>query len=317
MSYIIGIDFGGMSAKAGIFCDGKFLAKKTAPTSMNDGVERTTAVMANLAKDLAKESGISFDDVVCIGIGSPGVIDSASGEVVFWGNYDWHHVPLGSLVSSLTGKPVFVTNDANAAALGEAKYGCGKQYGSSVLITLGTGVGGGVVIEGKLFEGYRSAGTEIGHSVIVKDGLPCGCGRKGCFEQYASARALVRQTREKMAQCPDSAMWEGLASLDDAGGKTAFAAAAKGDKAAQEVVDGYIDYLAEGIANIVNILRPEAIMVGGGVSNEGDRLIEPLKKAVDKKIFVSSDIVPLAVKKAELGNDAGIYGAAEYAVSRL
>lgn len=317
MSYIIGIDFGGMSAKAGIFKDGQFLAKKTAPTSMTDGVERTAKIMAELAKDLAEENAISFDDVVCIGIGSPGVIDSAVGEVVFWGNYDWHHVPLGPLVSSLTNKPVFVTNDANAAALGEAKYGSGKQFASSVLITLGTGVGGGVVIDGKLFEGFRSAGTEIGHSVIVKDGIPCGCGRKGCFEQYASARALVRQTREKMSLCPDSAMWEGLNSLEEAGGKTAFAAAAKGDLAAQEVVDGYIDYLAEGIADIVNILRPEAILVGGGVSNEGKRLIEPLKEAVDRKIFVSSDIVPLAVKKAELGNDAGMYGAAEYAISRL
>ncbi|MGN1235616.1 MAG: ROK family protein [Christensenellaceae bacterium] len=316
MTYHIGIDFGGMSAKAGLFADGALLAKKTAATSPLDGAERTAEIISRLAKDICIENGTRIDDVQAIGIGSPGIIDSETGTVLVWGNYHWNNIPLGEMVSRHTGKPVFITNDANAAALGEAKHGSGKAYSDSILVTLGTGVGGGIVIQGKLFEGFHGAGAEIGHMVMVKDGMPCGCGRKGCFETYASATALKRITREAMLAHPESSMHE-MCSVDNVSGKTAFEASRKGDVVAQEVVDTYIDYLSEGLADLVNVFRPAAILLGGGVSNEGENLLGPLREAVEKKIYLSSAVVPLAIVKASLGNDAGIYGAFEYALSRV
>ncbi|MBP5242398.1 MAG: ROK family protein [Clostridia bacterium] len=313
----VGIDLGGMSAKSAVFQDGKMLLKERVVTNPSDGLEGVARKLAALAEDVTVHAGLDFADVQAIGIGSPGVIDSAAGVVVKWSNYRWLNAPLGERVSSITGKPVYVTNDANAAALGEAKFGAGAKYKDCILITLGTGVGSGIVLNGKLFEGFYSAGGEAGHMTLVVDGKPCGCGRKGCFEQYASATALIAQTREAMLDNPDSILWEITnGSLDKVDGFAAFKGAKFGDEAAGKIVDRYIKYLGEGIANLVNIFRPQAIMLGGGVSNQGENLLVPLRAYVDKQIYVSTKYAPLDIVKAELGNDAGIYGACAYAMQR-
>ena len=314
---VIGVDLGGMSAKAAVLCNGQIQGKVRVETSAKNPAEVTAQAIAQLCKESAEKAGISYDEVEAIGIGSPGVIDSANGTVVLWSNYSWRNVPLAALVSKYSGKKVFVTNDANAAALGEAKYGAGKNFSDSLLITLGTGVGGGIVLGGKLFEGYRSGGAEIGHMIIRQDGELCTCGRKGCLECYASATALMRMTREEMKKTHDSAMWKSVTSLEQVDGITAFKAAKEGDSAAKRVISHYITALAEGIANLVNVLRPQAVILGGGVSAEGDALIEPLKREVYPRLYVSKEYAPLEILCADLGNDAGLYGAAQYALEKL
>ena len=200
-----------------------------------------------------------------------------------------------------------ITNDANAAAMGEAKFGAGKDYGDSVLVTLGTGVGGGIVIGGKLFEGHKSAGAEIGHMVIERGGNRCSCGRRGCFEAYSSATALIKRTKWAMEENAGSEMWQSCTS-ETATGKTAFDYA-ETDIAASEVVDWYIKYLACGLVNIANIFRPEVIMLGGGVSGQGERLTAPLQGIMDRELF-AAHYAPVKIKTATLGSAAGAYGAA-------
>lgn len=317
MNYYIGIDLGGMSAKAGILNeDGVLLNFDTCKTSEKDSPETTAANLANLAERLIKNAEISMQEVVAVGIGSPGIIDSKNGVVVRWTNFGWGNVPLAQLIQSKIGIPVYVTNDSNAAALGEATCGSGKEFSDSVLLTLGTGIGGGIVLDGILLEGFGTAGGELGHMTIQKNGIKCTCGRKGCFECYASATALKRETRKAMKRDPKSLMWESAKSLDEVSGRTAFLAADKGDEAAKEVVKNYIADLGDGIVNIVNLLRPQVIILGGGVSNEGDNLIVPLKEYVEQNIYAPTEYVPLEIVQATLGNDAGIYGAAEYAKNR-
>ncbi len=314
---IIGIDLGGMSAKAALLAQGQLKGKSRVATSASASAEQTALSLAELALQVAEKANKSMDDVQAIGIGAPGVVNSAGGEVVSWTNFGWKNVPLAALVRKYTGKNVFVLNDANAAALGEARYGAGKRFSDSILLTLGTGIGSGVILNGKLFEGFRSAGTEMGHVVIRQDGERCTCGRRGCFERYASASALIRMTRDKMVSDPASAMWRYAASPDDADGRTVFLALKEGDAAAREVLEGYIAALGEGIANIVNAFRPQAVILGGGISAEGETLLVPLRKYVYPRLYVSAEYAPLEICCAALGNDAGLYGAAEYAFSRL
>ena len=279
--------------------------------------EKTAFALAELAVQTAEKAGKSMGDVQAIGIGAPGVIDSADGVIVSWTNFGWKHVPLGALVEKYTGKKTFVLNDANAAALGEAKFGAGKEYSDSVLVTLGTGVGSGIMIGGKLFEGFRSAGAELGHTVIRVGGEQCSCGRRGCFERYASASALIRLTQEGMRLDRGSAMWRFAHTPEEVDGRTVFLAMKEGDPAAQRVFDDYIEGLGEGILNIVNTFRPQAIILGGGISAEGETLLEPLRRYVFPRLYVSVDYAPLSIVCASLGNDAGLYGAAQYAFDRL
>ena len=262
----------------------------------------------SLFRQSIADNGVDLNDVRCVGLASPGVIDGAAGVVVRWSNYDWRDKPLGPDLCEMLGKPVFVANDANAAALGEAKYGAGKMYQDSILLTLGTGVGSGIIIGGKIFEGFHGAGGEAGHMVIQVGGIPCGCGRRGCFEQYASATALMRDTKRAMFEHKDSAMWK-VGDVEKVDGRTAFEAAKAGDAAAQEVIKNYVMYLGEGILNLVGVLRPQAILLGGGVSNQGETLMRPLRQYVSEQLYVDCERVPLAIVRATLGNDAGIYGA--------
>lgn len=311
MKYIIGIDLGGMSAKGGLFTEGgELLAEEKVKTNHTDGVDGTLAKLAKLTKGLTDKIGASFSDVLSIGVGSPGVVDGKEGVVLRWSNYDWNNVSFAEKLSRLTGKKICVANDANVAALGEAKFGATAQYQSSILLTIGTGIGGGIVFDGKLIEGYHCAGAELGHITIREGGLPCACGRCGCYEKYASTTALIRQTRHAMVENFNSEMWTIVnGKIEDVDGRTAFTAARRGDATAKRVINQFVGYLSEGIADFVNILRPEAIVIGGGISNEGDMLFEPLRKAVDARTYIAMDIVPLKIVGAKLGNRAGIYGA--------
>ncbi len=314
---VIGIDLGGMSAKGAILKDGKLLGKSRVTTDASKPAESTACDLAELCMATLAAAGASLSEVEAIGIGSPGVIDSENGTVVYWSNFQWRNVELAKQVEKLTGKKVFVTNDANAAALGEARYGAGKAYENSILVTLGTGVGGGIVLGGKLFEGFKSAGAEIGHMSINFDGGKCTCGRAGCFERYASATALINTTREEMMNNPKSAMWQIAESIEKVDGRTAFDGMRAGDETAKIVINKYISALGEGIVNLVNLFRPQAILVGGGVSAEGEALLQPLREYVFPRVYVSTEYAPFELKRAELGNDAGIFGAAQYAVDRL
>ena len=304
----IGIDIGGTSIKGIIIKrDGTVLGRHTVTTGTDDG-DVLCGNIAEITENLLTSVGGSAADVEGVGIGCPGLIDSKNGRVVFAGNLNLKNYPLAKSVSDRVGLPVKITNDANAAALGEAVFGAGSAYKDSILVTLGTGVGGGIVIDGKLFEGGNSAGTEIGHTVIVKDGLQCTCGRRGCLERYASARALTEQTKAAMQADKNSKMWKGY-DLNTACGKTPFDYM-DSDPAAKAVVDSYLGYLSCGITNLVNVFRPQAVMLGGGVSEQGERLTLPLQKLVDGEIFAGVDYAPVKIVKAALGNDAGAFGAA-------
>ena len=304
----VGIDLGGMSAKAGVFKDGELILKERVETNPSDGFQGVADKLVFLAKSVTQNAGFSFKNVQAIGIGSPGVIDSAKGVVAKWGNYNWIDVPLGQEVARLTDKKVYLTNDANAAALGEAKFGVGAKYKDCLLITLGTGVGGGIVIDGKLFEGYRSTGAELGHAVLMVGGEQCTCGRKGCFEAYASATALIRDTKRAMEANKDSKLWE-VGSLDAVNGKTPFDYYDK-DEAAKGVVDKYITMLGAGITNLANEFRPQAIILGGGVCAQGETLLKPLREILKNELFAGEKGPQVELLIATLGNNAGLLGAA-------
>lgn len=312
MEYYVGIDIGGMTVK-GIVLDseGNALCEDAVVTSTERGGAALCDSVAELTLAMLSKCGADKADAH-MGVGCPGVIDSERGVLVFSGNLNLRNFPLAREISSRLGMRVKVTNDANAAALGEATFGAGKNYKDSILVTLGTGVGGGIIIDGKLFEGHASAGAEIGHMVIERHGNNCTCGRRGCFEAYCSATALIKRTRLQMEENPRSAMWTKY-TAETATGKTAFEFADT-DIDAKEVVDWYLKYLACGIANLANIFRPEIIMIGGGVSEQGERLTAPLQKLLDKELFGGTAYAPVKIVKASLGSKAGAYGAAALAM---
>ena len=308
--YYIGIDLGGTFIKGGIVNEkGEIIVCDKTPTEVEKGDKGVAKNIASLALDLLSRAGLTTADVEGLGIGSPGMIDSAEGNVVYANNLGWNNFKICDELSSLLGGiKVKIGNDANVAALGEVKFGAAKEHNSIVMITLGTGVGGGVVVDGKMIEGNKGAGAELGHIVIVHGGEQCSCGRKGCFEAYSSATALIRDTKRAMQAHPDSKMWE-IGSLDAVNGKTVFDYAPV-DEYAKEVVDNYVKYLACGLVNYANIFRPEVILLGGGVCAQGDNLIKPLQKIFDTEIYAGDKGPRVPILVAELGNNAGLLGAA-------
>ncbi|MBP5230183.1 MAG: ROK family protein [Clostridia bacterium] len=311
--YYLGIDLGGMSIKAGI-CDenGKILFQSSCPTVLTEGGDRIADDMARLCRSVLTGCGLTVRDVEYAGIASPGINDSERGIIVYSCNIPTYKYPIAEKLAERTGiRKIYIENDANAAAKGEAVFGAAKGYRDSVFVTLGTGVGGGVIVNGKILTGCNFAGAEMGHMVIVHDGLPCSCGRKGCLECYASATALIRQTRKKMAERPDSVMWELTGGHPEkADGRTPFDAMRRGDAAGREVIEEYAGYLACGITNFINIFQPEVLSVGGGVSNAGEDLLAPVRAIVEKEQYSRDCEKKTIIKIAELGNDAGIIGAA-------
>ena len=264
MKTYIGIDLGGTYIKYGLVGEGgEIIEKGKVPTPAGCRYAETMEVIASAVRGLAKHGA----SVCGLGIGAPGVVDGEQGIVRTSGNLGWENKPLARDLSGSLGIPVTLTNDANAAAFGEYACGAGSDYKSVVLITLGTGVGSGIVLNGKLFEGNEGAGAELGHEVIRFGGEKCACGRRGCFEAYASATALIRQTKRAMEKDKQSMLWQQCeGDINNVNGKTAFDGAAAGDKTAKMVVNNYLRYLSEGLVNIANTFRSEAILIGGGIS---------------------------------------------------
>ena len=313
--YYIGVDLGGTNIAIGI-CDEerKIILKDKVPTGAHRHSDLIIEDMAKLAAELVERAGISWDEIGYVGIAAPGTVNPAEGKVMYCNNIKMFHYPICEKLASLLPAPkkVFLENDANAAALAEAKVGAGKGKDDVVMITLGTGLGGGIVIDGKLYSGFNYAGAELGHMVIEFNGRACTCGAKGCWEAYSSATGLINLTKDKLRVTKDTMMWDMVGGdIDKVSGRTAFAAARQGDRAGKEVVDEYINYLACGMINIVNIFQPEVFCIGGGVCGEGDYLLKPLTKIVDEGQYgAASREVKTAIRIAELGNDAGIIGAA-------
>lgn len=310
--YIFGVDIGGTGIKLGIVDEtGKIVIKSSIPTNADAGYEVIIKNLANQLKKLCEDSGIALSEVSAIGIGCPGAINSKKGTVDYSNNLRWTDVPLVDELHKYFDLPIKVSNDANVAALGEHVFGAGKRYNDTVMITLGTGVGGGVVIGDKLFEGNESKGTELGHIVIVHNGELCSCGRRGCVEAYASATALIRDTKVAMKKDKASKMWGYVGGdINKVDGKTAFECAKTGDYSAQRVVDDYIEYLGEGLCNYINIFRPQALILGGGVCAQGENLLAPLREYVKRYWYGGEKSPHVELLIAELGNDAGLIGAA-------
>ncbi len=316
--YYIGIDLGGTNIAAGIVDENYNIIKKAStPTNADRPADVITADIAALCKKLADEVGITMDDVGSIGIATPGSANCETGEILYANNLPFSHYPMQAKLSEMLGtsKRVYIENDANAAAKAESVAGVAKGSKYSVMITLGTGVGGGIILDGQVYSGFNFAGAELGHMVIVKDGRQCTCGRKGCWETYSSATGLIRTTREKIEACRA----EGRATimeemiggdLERTSGRTAFNAMRQGDEAGKEVVDEYISYLTTGLVNIINIFQPNVLSIGGGISNEGDFLIELLHDRVFAETYSRDGTPQCELKIATLKNDAGIIGAA-------
>ena len=312
MAYRIGIDLGGTAVKIGVVDEAYRIVYKH---SIATGAERPyAAIVADIAtgvKQALSDAGIGINECKSAGIGSPGLVDTQRGVVMFAGNLGFEEVPIAEELQKYIALPVFLSNDANCAAYGEALAGSAQGTRNSVLITLGTGIGGGIILNGKIYTGGYSAAAEIGHMVLVPDGEPCTCGARGCFEAYASATALIRQARRAAKAHPESVLVR-LAGGDAGriGGDTVFAAASQGDAAAKQVLAMYIRYLSIGIVGIANILRPDVVLIGGGISNAGDVLIGPVNDYVKKNVFAAKYAPGPPVRRAALGNDAGIIGAA-------
>ena len=312
MKYRVGIDLGGTNIKAGIVNEKQEIVRESSVPTL---VEREDVLimddMAALVKQLIKEEGLTKADVIGVGVGSPGMIDAKTGEVVYSNNFGWENVQLGEYLAKKLGFPVKVSNDANCAALGEVKAGAAKNCKNCVMITLGTGVGGGVVIDGKIFEGGHAGGAELGHTMLIAGGEPCTCGRKGCFEAYASATALIRDTKRAALECEESMIYRLCGGdLSQINGKTVFDAMQTGDETARQVVKQYLNYLADGITNMVNIFRPDKVLLSGGVCNQGENLTIPLQKLVKERCFAGDKSYIPEIAIATLGNSAGILGAA-------
>ncbi len=312
MKYYIGIDLGGTNIKAGVVTeDFKIIGKATTKTLCPRPAKDICDDMAKVSIEACKDAGISVDDVEWIGIGTPGIADNVNGTIPYSNNLDFHDVPVRKYINEHISKPVYVANDANAAAYGEFVAGAAKGAKNAVCITLGTGVGSGIIVDGKILTGSNFAGGEIGHMVIEVDGPQCTCGRKGCFEVFSSATGLIRMTKEAAEADKDSVLNEYYVSDGNRySARHAFNAMRAGDKAGKAVVDKYVKYLAAGITNTINTFQPDILCIGGGVCNEGDPLLVPVKELVASEVYTRMIPKNTKIVVAELGNDAGIIGAA-------
>ncbi len=306
----LGIDIGGTKIAVGLVNDeDKLIHKDSTPTLSERSSDEVIKSMAELAKRVVLDAGASINNIESIGVGCPGILDKEKGIVIYSNNIRWDYVELRKGLSQYFDKPIFLNNDANCAALGEYAAGAAKGYSSALTITLGTGVGGGYILNGKIHSGFNNAAGSFGHTVIVSGGALCTCGRKGCLEAYASVTGLIRMATEAAQADNNSKLADLICQGIALDGKNIFDCVKAGDKTATEVLDKYVCYLGEGVTNFINELQPEVIVIGGGISKDKEYLIEPLKTIAARDVFCKGvplpDIVP-----ACLGNDAGIIGAA-------
>lgn len=315
--YDIGIDVGGTSIAAGLVdrnC--KIIVRKSIATDRGMTAKDMAEQLVELARAVIAESGIPERRVHSIGVGVPGTANRKTGRIEYANNLPNCQGNIRQLLQGQTSRKIYFENDANAAAWGEYIC-CDKRYRSFVLVTLGTGVGGGIILNGKLVRGVNYAAAELGHMTIRYDGIPCSCGRKGCLEAYASAEALIAQAREAMDKKKKSILWELCdGDLSAVNGRLIFDAVRRGDKPAVRVVEGYAEYLSEGLANIINILQPELLCLGGGISKSGDILIPMLEERIRNKIYSRYSSANTELMSARLDNDAGIIGAAKLHLCR-
>ena len=312
MKYAAGIDLGGTNIAVGIINEQfEIIGRSNRETALPRPANAILTDAADAVREAAANAGLSLTDLDWVGIGSPGIVNRETGRVDYSCNLDFYDEDLRETLSALLGRPIYMDNDANAAAYGEFVAGGAKGAKDAVIITLGTGIGGGIIIDGKIYSGFNFAGAEIGHTVIEKGGRPCTCGRNGCFEAYCSATGLIATTREAMQAHPESRMWELCGhELSRVDGRTAFDGMRQGDPTAEETVRQYISDLACGVTNLINTFSPEIFCIGGGISKEGDTLIAPLKELVSKEVYSRFSKKQTEIVPATLGNDAGIIGAA-------
>ena len=311
MKYYVGIDLGGTNIVAGVVDEEyNIIAKASTKTNCPRPEKEIADDMARMALEAVKNANLTIDQIEWIGVGTPGIANSETGIIEYSNNLGFKNTPMVKYIQETIDKPVFIENDANAAAYGEFVAGAAKGAKNAVCITLGTGVGGGIIIDGKIYSGSNFAGAEIGHTVIEVDGAQCSCGRKGCFEAYSSATGLIRMTKEAIAEHPDCIMAQSEKEKGKVTARTSFDCMRAGDKYAKAVVDKYIKYLAAGITNTINIFQPDILCIGGGVCNEGDPLLLPMKELVAKEVYTRNSEKNCEIVIAKLGNDAGIIGAA-------
>lgn len=313
--YYIGIDLGGTNIAAGIVNDNCEIVKKgSVPTGRTRDFSEIMKDMADLCKGLIKDANIKDEEIGAIGIGSPGSLDIENVKVLYSNNIpSFTNADVGGeLKKYFPGVDVYIENDANAAAYGEFLAGAAKGCKNAVAITLGTGIGGGIIIDGKIYSGSNHAGGELGHTVICAGGAPCTCGRAGCWEAYASVTALIRETAEEIEKYPESIIHDMIKKDGKISGRTSFDAMRKGDEAGKKIVEQYIKYIGVGTVNIINIFQPEKLVVGGGISKEGETILAPLREFVKHEVYTrtATSLSQCEVVAAELGNDAGIIGAA-------
>ena len=307
MMYRIGIDLGGTNIAVGVV-DGQYriVSESACPTNAARPYPDVIRDMITAVEQALSAADLTVADCASIGIGAPGTCDSERGVIVRAYNLGWFNVPVCELLHQHFGIPVRLSNDANVAALAETVAGAAVGCKNMVLVTLGTGVGGGIILDGKIYAGMRSAGAELGHTLLVLDGEPCTCGRNGCWEAYASATALIRQGRQAASVHPDSL----LAGVKDMMGVDIFRCANQGDAAAQQVIDRWCEYVAAGLTDIVNMLAPEKILIGGGIGGQGERILAPMRKYIAAHCFGRQEGAIPELCCAMLGNEAGIIGAA-------
>lgn len=305
--YRIGIDLGGTNIAVGVVDEQYQLISQTSvPTGAHRPWQAVVDDMCAAVEDALDKAHITIDECKCIGVGSPGTCDSEKGIVVRAYNLHWFNVPLCDTLSDHFGIPSYLSNDANCVALAETVAGNAIGCKNMVLITLGTGVGGGIVIDGKIYAGMRSLGAELGHILLVLDGEPCSCGRRGCWEAYASVTALIRQAAAAAKEHPDSM----LHAVDELTGKAVFDAADAGDEEAKRVIARWCEYVAAGMTDMVNALAPERILVGGGISRQGEKLLRPIRDYVVANCFGGKEGAVPVIEAATLHGEAGIIGAA-------
>ena len=305
--YRIGIDLGGTNIAVGVVDDRhRIVAEASLPTGAHRPAEQVVADMCRAVELALDKAGLTPADCASIGVGTPGNCDPERGVVVRAYNLNWFDVPVCAMLTAHFGLPARLSNDANCAALAETVAGAAVGCRNMMLITLGTGVGGGIIVDGRIVSGLGGAGGEPGHSLLVLDGEPCTCGRRGCWEVYASATALIRQGREAAAAHPTSL----LNRYPELTGRDVFDAADAGDEAAQAVLERYYVYVAAGITDLVNILSPEMVLIGGGISRQGERLLRPIRRYVAANCFGGENRPQPVIQAAQLGNEAGIIGAA-------